>query len=177
MNKAKNWVEVGRKLVYDQFFNKVEKVFFKLPNGENHEVYIHNERQTVCILALTSNKEVILTRQFRPGPKQILNELPGGFIDDNEDPMLAASRELKEETGYDGQIEFIGNCWDSAYSTMNRSCFVATNCRKVVSPVNDKKEPIEVILVSLDDFRTQIRSGQATDVEVGYLGLDYLNLL
>ena len=54
---------------------------------------------------------------------------------------------------------------------------VATNCEKVAEPQNDENEPVEVVLLSINEFRELLRSGKMTDVEVGYLGLDYLQLL
>jgi len=35
----------------------------------------------------------------------------------------------------------------------------------------------ELVLVPLEEFKKILRSGQMTDVEVGFLGLDYLHLL
>ncbi len=60
---------------------------------------------------------------------------------------------------------------------MNRHCFVATNCERVSQPNMGDKEFVEIKLLSLTEFRKLLRSGEMTDVEVGYLGLDYLNLL
>lgn len=66
---------------------------------------------------------------------------------------------------------------DCGYSTMDRYCFVATECEKKAEPKNDENEFIEVVLMPLKDFRDHLRGGRLTDVEIGYLGLDYLNLL
>ncbi len=60
---------------------------------------------------------------------------------------------------------------------MNRHCFVATNCERVSQHNMGDKEFVEIKLLSLTEFRKLLRSGEMTDVEVGYLGLDYLNLL
>ncbi|MEI9966810.1 MAG: hypothetical protein WDN67_04225 [Candidatus Moraniibacteriota bacterium] len=60
---------------------------------------------------------------------------------------------------------------------MHRNCFVATDCEKVGEIQNTATEHTEVVLMPLDDFRKHLRSGQLTDIEVGYLGLDYLRLL
>ena len=63
------------------------------------------------------------------------------------------------------------------YSTVRRYCFVATSCKKVAEPKNDVNEFTEPVLMSLQDFRAHLRSGMLTDINVGYLGLDYLGLL
>lgn len=183
---VKEWTETSRELVFQKFSRKIEKVMFTLPDGSESDLYIKAEPETVSILALTADKKVILVKQFRPGPKRILNEIPGGFVK-GEDPIVVAKKELLEETGYIGNFKFVTTCIDDAYSTMIRHCFVATDCKKVENINNsisdneelDKgySEIKEVELMNLEDFRELLRKGELTDVEVGYLCLDYLNLL
>jgi ADP-ribose pyrophosphatase len=127
-------------------------------------------------LALTDDNNVLLVKQFRPGPEKILLEMPGGGCGGDE-PLEAAKRELFEETGYSGDIEFVCSSLDCAYSTMERYNFVVRNCKKITEPSYDENEFGEIIEMPLDDFRSLLRSGELTDVETGYLGLDYLGLL
>ena len=53
----------------------------------------------VVIVPLTENNEVRLVRQFRAAAQTWVIELPAGGLKLNEDPDLAAPRELLEETG------------------------------------------------------------------------------
>ena len=180
MSKLKNikeWQEISKELVFQKFSRKIEKVIFKMPNNKESDFYIKKEGPAVCTLALTKEKKVILVKQFRPGPQEILLELPGGYIDKNEEPKVAAARELKEETGYEGKIQFVTRCYDDAYSSMDRYCFVAADCKKAGKAKLEEDEFAELVLLNLDEFRDLLRSGKMTDVEVGYLGLDYLKLL
>jgi ADP-ribose pyrophosphatase len=177
MSTIQEWKEIGRQQVYKKYSRKIDEVIFELPNGSQVDFYVKTEGPAASILGITDDNQIILVKQFRVGPKQILDELPGGFIDPNENPLGAAKREFLEETGYDGDVEFIGTCLDDAYSTMERYCYVAKNCKKISEPQNTATEQTEVILLTLEDFRKRLRAGQMTDVEVGYLGLDYLKLL
>jgi len=171
------WKELRREVAYKKYSRKIEEVIFELPNGQESDFYVKSEGPASSILALTADQQVITVRQFRPGPNEVLLELPGGYIDTDEDPIDAARRELLEETGYTGDVEFVVTALDDAYSTMRRSCFVATNCRKVAEPENTDTEQTEVVLMALDEFRAHLRGGQLTDIESGYLGLDHLKLL
>jgi ADP-ribose pyrophosphatase len=171
------WKELSRQQAYKKYSRKIEEVIFELPDGSSTDFYVKVEGPASCTLALTEDNQVVLVRQYRPGPKAILEELPGGYVDLNEDPLTAARREFKEETGYDGDFEFIGTCLDDAYSTMERHCFVAKNCKKVAEPQQTQTEQTEVVTVPLPEFRERLRKGRMTDVEVGYMGLDYLGLL
>jgi ADP-ribose pyrophosphatase len=171
------WKELKREQAYKKYSRAIDRVDFLLPNGTEADFYIKAEAPAAAIFALTSDNQVILARQFRPGPKKILNELPGGYLDPDENALESISREFREETGYEGEFVEIGTCLDDAYSTMERHCFVATSCRKVGEPQNTDTEQTELVLMSLDEFRQQLRSGQMTDVEVAYLALDYLGKL
>jgi ADP-ribose pyrophosphatase len=171
------WKVISRSEAYKKYSRKIEEVIFELPNGEQADFYIKKEGPAAAVLALTDDNEVILTRQFRVGPLKVLDELPGGFVDDGESGIAAMKRELLEETGYEGELELVGSCLDDAYSTMERFCYVAKHCKKVAEPQQTDTEQIEVVTIPLEKFRELLRSGQMTDVEVGYLGLDYLNLL
>lgn len=150
---------------------------FRLPDGRVDDFDIKHEPQVVCILALTTDQQVVLARQFRPGPEQILLELPGGGIEPGETPQQAITRELLEETGYTGQVNYIGASLDCAYTTLVRHNFVATGCYKLQEPQSGMGEFTEAVTIPLTDFRQHLRQGQLTDIETGYLGLDYLDLL
>ena len=173
----KPWKEIEREQIFRKYGRGVDKVTFALPDGSHHDYYIKNEAQVAAVVALTQDQHVLLVRQYRPGPHKILLELPGGGIDADEKPEDAIARELLEETGYTGEISFVAISYDDGYSNLVRHCFVATNCSKQQEPSPEATEFLEVITATLDEFRAVLRSGQMTDVEVGYLGLDYLNLL
>ncbi len=173
MKKWQKLNETEFKAGYRRMLNRT----FLLPNGKKDDFTIAKSGLVVCVFPLTKEDKVVMAKQFRPGPEKIFMELPGGGAEKGEDPKTAMERELLEETGYTGDIEFIGTCFDSAYSTMERHCFIPKNCHKIQEPQLDETEFVEVVEVPLDEFRKILRSGQMTDVEVGYLALDYLGFL
>lgn len=177
MSTIKLWKEISRQTAFQKYSRRIERIIFLLPTGKEADFYVKAEGPASCIFGLTIDNQVILVKQFRPGPMEILNELPGGFVDINEEPIDTARREFLEETGYEGELAFIGTCLDDAYSTMERSCFVARNCIKVGEPLNTDTEETEVVLMALPEFRIFLRKGRMSDIEVAYLALDHLKLL
>jgi ADP-ribose pyrophosphatase len=171
-----DWKLLKSRVVFDNFM-QIEERTYRMPNGATKPFYIKLTKPAVCVLALTNEDQVITVEQFRPGPNAVLNELPGGYVEKSETPEQAVARELREETGYAGDIKFVTNCYDDAYAVMNRGCFVATNCKKVDDQDLDDDEFINVHLIDLSDFLKIVRYGQMTDVEAALLGLDYLDLL
>ncbi|MDX1535897.1 MAG: NUDIX hydrolase [Candidatus Spechtbacterales bacterium] len=171
-----DWKKINEKTIRKGFRSLIERVF-ELPDGNIAYFDIKKEGPAVCIVPLTKDNEVILFKQFRPGPEKVLLELPGGGFENRESPKQAATRELLEETGYVGNLQLVCVSWDDAYSTMIRYNFVATNCQKQQDPSLDEGEFGEVVKLSLEKFREHIRTGELTDIESAYLGLDYLHLL
>ena len=55
---------------------------------------------SAAILAVTKEKEIVLTREYRHGLGRIAFSLPGGTAREGESPDACARRELIEETGY-----------------------------------------------------------------------------
>ena len=170
------WPKLSEELL-ETGYRKLLRRTFRQPDGTLSVFDIKREPLVVCVLPLTPDRQVILARQFRPGPEQVLLELPGGCMEAGETPLQAAERELLEETGYTGNLQYVGESLDDAYTTLVRHNFVATDCRRLQAPRNEDGEITEVVALPLDDFRQHLRSGQLTDVETGYLGLDHLGLL
>jgi ADP-ribose pyrophosphatase len=73
------------------------------PSGVRTRRDIVRHSGSVVILAIEEGKSetrVLLERQYRHAARQMLWELPAGRIDEGENDLHAAKRELLEETGY-----------------------------------------------------------------------------
>ncbi len=156
---------------------EVRTATFRYPDGALADWDLVVGRDVVAVLAVTVAGEVVLARQFRPGPGRVCDELPGGFVDDGESPLEAAQRELREETGYAGETELVG--WLLPAATMTRRNFVAVarGCEQVAAPRPEQGEFIEVVLRPLEEFRAGLASAPLTDLGAAYLALDHLGLL
>jgi 8-oxo-dGTP pyrophosphatase MutT (NUDIX family) len=91
----------------------------------------------VTIAPLDADGRLLLVTQFRLPAGGALLELPAGTLDVRdgrvEDPLLAAHRELEEETGYRaGSMERIGGFWSApGFSTEYLTLYLATDLRRV----------------------------------------------
>jgi ADP-ribose pyrophosphatase len=171
-----DWTKLGERSLHSGWRTIVGRRY-RTPDGVEREFEIKIEDDTAVVFAVTADEQVVLVREFRPGPEESLLELPGGAVSPGEEPLEAARRELLEETGYAGDLRAVGAIVDCAYSTRRRHSFVATEARQVQEPSPHDGEFPEVVLMPLAAFRGHLRSGLLTDVPGGYLALDALNLL
>jgi ADP-ribose diphosphatase len=150
---------------------------YQVPDGSEAEWDIFGVAATVAVLALTSELEVVLARQFRPGPGLVLDVMPGGMVEEGEEVAAAATRELLEETGFVSDLELAGSTWLAAASRTRRWVAVGRGARRVADPSPAEGEFCEPVIVSLDRFRQQLSTEDLTDTDLGYMALDYLGLL
>lgn len=81
----------------------------ELPSGL-HTKYIHfGKMNDACmILAVNKDGKFLVQKEYSYPPDEVLYQLPGGAIEDGEDPETGARRELAEEAGLDGRLTPLG---------------------------------------------------------------------
>jgi 8-oxo-dGTP pyrophosphatase MutT (NUDIX family) len=151
----------------------------ELPNGKFLDATILEFRAWANILALTRNQEAVLIQQYRHGVQEVLWEIPGGVVEEGEDPLQGVQREPLEETGYTAsQFIQVGKLYPNpAFQTNTMFCFLALDAEKVMGQSLDDGEDIEVQLVPVDKLIPMIRSGEfphALQVAALFHALAYL---
>jgi ADP-ribose pyrophosphatase len=141
-----------------------------MPDGETADWDILQGGRTVAMVAITADEQVVLVRQFRPGPGRVLLELPGGNVEDGEDVEAATRREL---------LEIAGQTWLASYATHQRFAVIATGCRQVSGGAGcgvhkDALEFLAPVLLSRDDFLRHVSAGQLTDTDIAFMCLNRL---
>ncbi len=136
-----------------------------LPNGApaKREFVLHNG--AVCIVPITDNNEVVLERQFRYPFDDVIWEIPAGKIDKGEtDPLAAAMRELREETGYiPDKMQFMGMYYGSpAILDEKIYMYLATGLKKGEQEL-DADEFLEVKTLPIDKVVKMILSNEIPD--------------
>jgi len=120
----------------------------------------------VTILPVDAEGNVWFIRQYRHPAKQTLLELPAGTLDGNEDPAVAAQRELQEEIGMRADtLEEIATFYLApGYSTELMHVFLATGLTPSSLP-QDEDEVIELAKVPAADVLAQVTSGELRDAK------------
>jgi 8-oxo-dGTP pyrophosphatase MutT (NUDIX family) len=133
----------------------------ELPNGKTFEPMVFEFRRWANVFAITPNREVVLIKQYRHGVRKIIWEFPGGIVEDGEEPLAGAKRELLEETGYSAPafIE-VGQVYPNPASQTNTLfCYLAQDAEKIQGQHLDEAEEIEVHLIPLEEVIAMAKRG------------------
>jgi len=159
---GREFERVGSEYVLDTPIFKVRMDRALHPETGREGRYVALEMHDfVNMVAETTDGGVLMVRQWRHGVRSIELELPAGLVDPGEDALVAAKRELREETGYASDSwQSIGEVAPNpAYQANRCSTFWAQNCTKVGEPDLDPGEDIELVTVRADEIVTMVRNG------------------
>ncbi|KAM9705385.1 ADP-sugar pyrophosphatase isoform 1-T2 [Menidia menidia] len=127
----------------------------------------------IALLKRTLHKDcVVMVKQFRPPLGCCSLEFPAGLIDEGETAEVAALRELKEETGYKGEVVGVTpvTCLDPGLSNCTTQIVLVNINGDDVENINPTQqlgchymdfnplplEFVEVILLPVDEFQGKI---------------------
>jgi len=100
-----DWQILSSTRAFDSPWIRVRQDKVRLPNGlELDDYYVVEQLDFVTVFPVTHDGRVVLVREYKHGIGRVLLQLPAGFIEPGEDPAKAAVRELREETGYAGEL-------------------------------------------------------------------------
>lgn len=130
--------------------------------GRERDFVVIDAPDWVNVLALTPDHRLVLVRQFRFGIDDFSLEIPGGVMERGEDPLAAAQRELREETGYTGrQPRILGGVHPNPAIMDNICHLVLVEQAELTSGLGwDHDEEIEVLTAPVDEVYGWARTGR-----------------
>lgn len=158
------WKTLDRKVVLDKGkFLKVEQHTVELPDGR-----IIDDWQWVItpdyvnIVAVTEDDHYLCFRQTKYAVTGPTLALIGGYMEPGEEPLAAAQRELKEETGFAAaRWTLLGEFAVDANRGAGRAHFyLATGARRVADPIVDDLEEQELCHLTRREIEAALRGGE-----------------
>jgi len=163
------WRVASRKKLLKTKFFDVEEEKVILPDGSKHIYKTAFRKPVSMVIPLTTDYEIYMIKQYRYLYNNYLIELVAGHVDDNESPLAAAKRELKEETGLTAKHwEEIKRIEGSASVFKSRvHLFLAKDLEEGEKNPEDGEE-IELIKVSLKKAVEMVMSEEISTASVMY---------
>jgi ADP-ribose pyrophosphatase len=138
----------------------------ELPSGRKTKREIVEHGGVAAIVAIDSENNVLLVRQYRKPVERVLLEIPAGGMESGEDALVCARRELEEETGFSAERwEELGFFYTSpGFCTEQMHLYLATELRPAENAADDD-ENIELVRVPLASVPELIASGEVCDAK------------
>ena len=188
-DKKLMWEEVSTEHIVEDEWIDFRKSVYRFPDGRDiGPFYTYSRKDYVVIVASDEDGRFICVRQFRQGIGEITTEFPAGGIErkdcceyakgrvsdshgdhdqpdasgDAEAALLAAKRELREETGYESdQWKFLLTVPSNATIADNYAhIFMASDCRRVHGQDLDDTEFVGIVTHTHEEIEEMISSGK-----------------
>ena len=119
------------------------------------------------VFPLKSDGKIVLISQYRYPHNEILLELPAGKLEKNEDPLLCATRELAEETGYtSNKITKLGKIYTTpGFCDEVLHIYLAQELIPGNHAHEEGEEGMQVVELTLDEIRKKISNGEIVDAK------------
>ncbi|SFP96125.1 ADP-ribose pyrophosphatase [Lachnospiraceae bacterium XBB1006] len=170
------WEEVSCEHIVQDEWIDFRKTEYRFPDGRTFSpFYSYSRRDYVVIVATDVEGNFICVRQFRHGIREVTTEFVAGGIERtdgreyggtqdgaSEAALLAAKRELLEESGYESdEWEHIITIPSNATVSDNYAfLFRAKNCHKVAEQSLDEMECLNVVKLSREEIQQRMKQGK-----------------
>ena len=159
------WVRARSEIVTDcRVFEIRRDTCVRASNDRAADFYVIESPDWVNVIPLTKDGTLVMIEQFRHGTEDVHLELPGGLIDEGEDPKVSASRELLEETGYSSdKLILLGTSRPNPAIQSNTIFhYLALDCERTAETSFDENESIVTRLFREDEVEDLIINGKIT---------------
>lgn len=153
--EIKKWKTLSSEYLIKRPWLTARRDVVELPSGEvNDEFYILEYPTWINVIAITEEGKFVMVEQYRHGLDEVGIELCAGVVEEGEDPMDGARRELAEETGYTGgEWELTSVLSANPSTTTNLTyCYIAHGVKLTGTQHLDRTEDIRVRLMSRDEL-------------------------
>ena len=160
------WTVVRREEVFAAApWIRVERQRVRLPDGRVIDDY-HRIALADCVIIYAETREgtVIVERQYKHGPESVGLSLPAGTLNEGEDPLEAAQRELLEETGFAAELwQALGSFTANGnYGCGKVHLLYAQRACKVVEPASGDLEEMEILEMRPSELLEAMKQGKVS---------------
>lgn len=158
--------QIKTNTLYEGLIVNIRRDVAELQNGSIVPREVVEHPGGVGIIPLTRDNKVLMVRQYRYPMEEELLEIPAGKLDEGEDPLTCAVRELSEETGCTaGEYIDFGAIYPSpGFCRETLFLYLALDLKYGEMHL-DEGELLSVEAVALDELIEQIMSNKLPDAK------------
>ncbi len=131
--------------------------------GKTHDFFVIDCVNWVNVIAITRDAQLVMIEQYRHGSNTVELEIPGGMMDQKDaSTVTTGTRELREETGYEGtDARIIGQVFPNP-AIMSNTCFtvLVQNCELKRPTDFDHSEDLITRLFPIAEIPALIATGR-----------------
>ena len=143
---------ISSERIYEGAIINLRRDEVTVQNGTSYREIIEHNGGAV-LAAVTDEGKMVMVRQYRKPAGRVMLEVPAGKIDSGEEPLSAAIRELKEETGYTAtEVKFMTSFYPSTGLEQGE-------------PDPDENEAIDIEEMDVEDLFSMIMKGRINDAK------------
>lgn len=158
----RRWITLASEIILDRWWLRLRADRVRLPTGaEIEEFHVAEYPDWALAVAFTEDGRAVLVEQYRYAVDHVGLEFAAGVVSPGEDALLAAQRELLEETGYaaDDWVRLGKAAIEPARHTNYGHLFVARGARRVAEPDLDETEDLRVRLMDAASLPDLVEEG------------------
>ncbi len=155
---------LSREKLYSGPVFDVVKVSMQLPDRRQRSYDLVEHAGSVTIVPVDDHKQIFFVKQYRVGAGHTLLELPAGVLEEGEDPLVSANREMREEIGMAAtEITSLGSFYLApGYTSEYMTIFLARGLYP--APLEpDEDEFLEIVTLPIEVVYEQAFAGKIQD--------------
>lgn len=160
----KPWQKLGSRPLGDyRIFSVRSDEKISPRTGQKHDFFVIDSVDWVNVLAVTPDRHLVMVEQFRHGSNTVELEIPGGVMDRaDRSPLETGVRELREETGYEGEnARLLADVYSNpAIMSNSTHTVLVENCRLQHERELDSGEDLVTRLVPVSDVPALVATGR-----------------
>ena len=157
---------LSQRLIAETRLFRVEQLGLEFSNGQTrvYERLLGGERGSVLVVPLLDDDTVLLIREYSAGSQDYQLAFPKGRMEEGEDPLQSANREMREEVGYAARKLSLLKTFTIAPAYIQHHTYAIL--AQDLYPdrlAGDEPEPIEVVPWKLSDWENLITQPDFTE--------------
>jgi ADP-ribose diphosphatase len=157
---------LSKQVIAETRLFRVEQLGLEFSNGQKrvYERLLGGERGSVLVIPMLDDETVLMIREYSAGSQDYQLALPKGRMEDGENPLQAANREMREEVGYAArQLTHLKTFTIAPAYIQHHTYAILAQDLYPDRLTGDEPEPIEVVPWKISDWDNLITQPDLTE--------------